>query len=142
MDLKALAYTRDHYNAHSNQYGSVQEALHARATGPGAPLKKFHNEIKRQLINRCVCGRGRGGRGGRVMAARAGRRRGGPRPSTPPPPRERWALCARRFAGDAESLLDLACGRGGDIWKWIDAGILHVKGVDLSPGEIAEARKR
>jgi hypothetical protein len=36
----------------------------------------------------------------------------------------------------------LACGRGGDIWKWIDAGITVVKGIDLSPGEIEEARKR
>ena len=47
-----------------------------------------------------------------------------------------------RFAGDAESLLDLACGRGGDIWKWIDAGIKYVKGIDLSPGEIEEAKTR
>lgn len=47
-----------------------------------------------------------------------------------------------RFAGGAGSLLDFACGRGGDIWKWIDAGILRVKGIDLSPGEIEEARKR
>ena len=48
----------------------------------------------------------------------------------------------RRFASGAGSLLDLACGRGGDIWKWLDAGIARVKGVDLSPGEIEEARKR
>jgi 2-polyprenyl-3-methyl-5-hydroxy-6-metoxy-1,4-benzoquinol methylase len=47
-----------------------------------------------------------------------------------------------RFANGAESLLDFACGRGGDIWKWIDAGITVVKGIDLSPGEIEEARKR
>jgi len=49
---------------------------------------------------------------------------------------------ACRFAGGADGLLDLACGRGGDIWKWIDAGIDYVKGVDLSPGEIEEAQKR
>ena len=48
----------------------------------------------------------------------------------------------RRFAQGAGSLLDFACGRGGDIWKWIDAGIPLVKGIDLSPGEIEEARKR
>lgn len=52
MDRQALEYTREHYNKHSNQYGSTQEALAARASGPGAPLKKFHNYIKRHLINR------------------------------------------------------------------------------------------
>jgi mRNA (guanine-N7-)-methyltransferase len=98
MDQKALEYTRSHYDKHSNQYASTEEALRARAQGPGAPLKKFHNDIKRQLIN--------------------------------------------RFAHGAGSLLDLACGRGGDIWKWIDAWITVVKGIDLSPGEIEEARKR
>lgn len=47
-----------------------------------------------------------------------------------------------RFASGADSLLDLACGRGGDIWKWIDFKIKYVKGIDLSPGEVAEARQR
>lgn len=47
-----------------------------------------------------------------------------------------------RFARGAPALLDLACGRGGDIWKWIDAGVLHVKGIDLSPHEILEAQTR
>lgn len=51
-----------------------------------------------------------------------------------------FALC--RFAKGAPRLLDLACGRGGDIWKWIDAGIPCVKGIDLSPHEIEEARAR
>lgn len=31
-----------------------------------------------------------------------------------------------RFAGGADSLLDLACGRGGDIWKWTDARVRSV----------------
>ena len=47
-----------------------------------------------------------------------------------------------RFAGGAERLLDLACGRGGDIHKWFDAGVAYVLGVDLSPGEIEEAKRR
>jgi hypothetical protein len=38
------------------QYASTEEALRARAQGPGAPLKKFHNDIKRQLINRWSVG--------------------------------------------------------------------------------------
>lgn len=98
MDQKALEYTREHYNKHSNQYENSKEALKRRAQGPGAPLKRFHNTIKRQLIN--------------------------------------------RFATNADSLLDFACGRGGDLWKWIDAGISYVKGIDLSSGEIIEAKKR
>lgn len=52
------------------------------------------------------------------------------------------ALSVPRYARNADALLDLACGRGGDIWKWIDSNIKYVKGVDLSPGEIAEARQR
>ena len=98
MDIHALEYTRQHYDAHSNQHASTQEALRSRAKGPGAPLKVFHNSIKRHLIN--------------------------------------------RFATNADSLLDFACGRGGDIWKWIDAGVKYVKGIDLSTGEIVEARQR
>lgn len=31
--------------------------------------------------------------------------------------------CVFRFAGGTDSLLDLACGRGGDIWKWTDARV-------------------
>jgi mRNA (guanine-N7-)-methyltransferase len=62
------------------------------------PLKKYHNRIKRELIN--------------------------------------------AFAGGAPRLLDLACGRGGDLHKWVAAGVGYVRGVDLSPGEIEEARRR
>lgn len=47
-----------------------------------------------------------------------------------------------RFGHEADGLLDLACGRGGDIWKWIDSRIKYVKGLDLSPGEIEEAKQR
>ena len=52
MDREALEYTRDHYNRHANQYVDTKQALHARATGASAPLKKFHNTIKRKLIER------------------------------------------------------------------------------------------
>lgn len=51
--LQALEYTRQHYNRHAGQYANTQEALQARAAGPGAPLKRFHNNIKRLLIQRC-----------------------------------------------------------------------------------------
>ena len=52
MDLQALEYTREHYNRHAGQFTDTKEALHARATGASAPLKKFHNTIKRKLIER------------------------------------------------------------------------------------------
>lgn len=47
-----------------------------------------------------------------------------------------------RFAKNADSLLDIACGRGGDLQKWNGAGVKYVKGIDLSPREIEEARAR
>ena len=39
-------------------------------------------------------------------------------------------------------MLDLACGRGGDIQKWIDAKVETVVGIDISGSEVAEARAR
>lgn len=98
MDLESLQYTKDHYNRHSNKHVDQKSALKARAQGPSVELKRFHNSVKRKLIN--------------------------------------------RFAYGAERLLDLACGRGGDLWKWIDSNITYVKGIDLSPAEIDEARTR
>lgn len=125
MDRRSLEYTREHYNKHSNQFATTQEALAARATGPGAPLKKFHNTIKRLLIQRWV--------GSNVVpVVKAANLLA----------HELGTCSIPRFAWQADRLLDLACGRGGDIWKWIDAGILRVKGIDLSPDEIEEAEKR
>lgn len=40
------------------------------------------------------------------------------------------------------SLLDIGCGRGGDIHKWIKCNILNVVGIDVSPVEIEEAKRR
>jgi 2-polyprenyl-3-methyl-5-hydroxy-6-metoxy-1,4-benzoquinol methylase len=57
-----------------------------------APLKKFHNKIKRLLI--------------------------------------------QRFAGSCSTLLDLACGRGGDLYKWIDCDIKYVRGYDIAEDEV------
>jgi mRNA (guanine-N7-)-methyltransferase len=48
----------------------------------------------------------------------------------------------RTFAGKSKSLLDVGCGRGGDLSKWIDAGLEYVRGLDVSQHEIAEARRR
>lgn len=43
-----------------------------------------------------------------------------------------------RFKGKATSLFDLACGRGGDLRKWIDAGIRTVVGIDLAQSNISK----
>lgn len=42
----------------------------------------------------------------------------------------------------SNSLLDLACGRGGDLNKWYDARIHIVHGLDISSAEIEMARRR
>ena len=46
------------------------------------------------------------------------------------------------FAKNADSLLDLCCGRGGDLHKWAAANIRYVKGLDFSHNELTEARGR
>jgi len=39
-------------------------------------------------------------------------------------------------------VLDLGCGRGGDIHKWMDAGVYSVVGLDTDYQAVAEAKKR
>ena len=76
---------------HHTQCCTLQ-ALKERDAGMAAPLKKFHNKIKRLLI--------------------------------------------LRFANDADSLLDIACGRGGDLHKWAAANIRYVHGFDIADEEV------
>lgn len=87
-------YLRDHYDHHATNTSTREE----RAAGPAAPLKMYHNMIKRHMIT--------------------------------------------TFASNASNLLDIACGRGGDIHKWESARVKHVHGIDISPGEIEEAKRR
>ena len=47
-----------------------------------------------------------------------------------------------RYARGVPTLLDLGCGRGGDIAKWNDAGIGFVRGLDISAAELDEATRR
>lgn len=42
----------------------------------------------------------------------------------------------------AYTLLDLACGKGGDMHKWVDCNISYVKGYDLDIDSINEAKNR
>ena len=67
-----------------------------RARGDLYLLKKFHNGVKRLLIE--------------------------------------------KYAPTSGTMLDLACGRGGDLRKWPEG--VRVTGIDVSPNEIDEARKR
>ena len=46
------------------------------------------------------------------------------------------------FAGNASLLVDLGCGRGGDINKWKEARIRQVIALDLSAAQLDEARRR
>ena len=40
------------------------------------------------------------------------------------------------------SVLDLCCGRGGDLFKWAYSGAAHYVGVDLSFPLVTEAKRR
>lgn len=89
---------REHYDRHAQPHLDKQHALAMRQKSATLPLKRFHNDVKRYLIN--------------------------------------------TFASGKDRLLDLACGRGGDLQKWRDAGVKQVKGVDISEKEIEEAWQR
>lgn len=75
-----------------------REVLRERVSDPTYPLKRYHNTVKRELIN--------------------------------------------RFALRAAHVLDIASGRGGDLSKWVDAGVLRVTGLDVAASEVAEATER
>lgn len=46
------------------------------------------------------------------------------------------------YAMYAPSVLDIGCGRGGDMQKWRDCRISRVDAYDISPVEIEEAQRR
>jgi ubiquinone/menaquinone biosynthesis C-methylase UbiE len=86
-------------NARDVFQGDDAKAMRARSSGAAAPLKRFHNVIKRHLIS-VAC----------------------PQPGC--------------------TVLDMACGRGGDVHKYINVGAQHVVGIDISSEEITEAIRR
>ena len=47
-----------------------------------------------------------------------------------------------QYAGRKHMLIDLGCGRGGDIGKWRDARLERVVALDLSAKQLDEARMR
>lgn len=48
----------------------------------------------------------------------------------------------QQYAFAADTLLDIGCGRGGDIQKWNDCHVRRVHGVDASHQLIQEAMRR
>jgi SAM-dependent methyltransferase len=53
---------------------------------------------------------------------------------------KRQLIC--EHATSARCLVDIGCGRGGDIAKWRDAGVRRVVATDLSAAQLDEARGR
>lgn len=51
-------------------------------------------------------------------------------------------ILLERYSVKTGNLLDLACGKGGDIYKWVDNNIRQVQGYDINPESIDEAQKR
>lgn len=47
-----------------------------------------------------------------------------------------------KYSVKTGSLLDLACGKGGDIYKWVDSNIRQVQGYDIDTSSITEAQRR
>lgn len=47
-----------------------------------------------------------------------------------------------KYSTKSGQLLDLACGKGGDIYKWIDNNIRYVEGYDINEESIQEANNR
>ena len=45
-------------------------------------------------------------------------------------------------ASNASFLVDIGCGRGGDLQKWVASGVKRVLGVDVSEAQVGEAEKR
>lgn len=47
-----------------------------------------------------------------------------------------------RYTHPGCTLLDMCCGRGGDLQKWNDCRVGRVLAIDISANELAEARRR
>lgn len=46
------------------------------------------------------------------------------------------------YCKQGSRVLDLACGKGGDLKKWKERSILHYVGIDIADGSIADAVNR
>ncbi|KAI0933671.1 hypothetical protein AcV5_005759 [Taiwanofungus camphoratus] len=103
----------EHYNARP-EVGVTQ-----RQDSPIIGLKNFNNWVKSVLITRFAHP---------VLAA------------SPDPPGAPPGMGARR--GGRGRVLDLGCGKGGDLTKWAKARIREYVGVDIAAVSVDQARER
>ncbi|THG97181.1 hypothetical protein EW026_g4772 [Hermanssonia centrifuga] len=108
----------EHYNARP-EVGIVQ-----RKESPIIGLKNFNNWVKSVLISSFAHP---------VLAASPN---AGPMANTP----ARQGM--RGPARGAGKVLDLGCGKGGDVIKWVKARIREYVGVDIAAVSIDQARRR
>lgn len=47
-----------------------------------------------------------------------------------------------KYTNNTDNLLDLACGKGGDLDKWVSNNIKNVVGYDIDSNSIKEAKRR
>ena len=47
-----------------------------------------------------------------------------------------------KYTQQKTTLLDLACGKAGDIHKWLNSSIHTITGIDINPDYITEAKRR
>lgn len=52
------------------------------------------------------------------------------------------SVLIQHYARPGDAVLDLACGKGGDLIKWDKAGIRYYVGIDIAQGSIQDCRAR
>jgi len=102
----------EHYNARP-EVGVVQ-----RGGSPIIGLKNFNNWVKSVLITRFAHP---------VLAAS---------------PRNPFSSGPGRGRGGTGKVLDMGCGKGGDITKWAKAKVGELYGVDIASVSVDQARQR
>ncbi|KAK7693073.1 hypothetical protein QCA50_002638 [Cerrena zonata] len=111
----------EHYNARP------EVGVDKRNESPIIGLKSFNNWVKSVLITQHA----------HPVLARSPN--SGPYPISAPPGRGRLGGGANRAAG---KVMDMGCGKGGDLSKWVKAKIREYVGIDIAEISIDQARER